>query len=116
MFWNKNKIDTKMIQAIRPTSKASLKQQCLLISKGDLDQATKLYDFYIKDMEDLPNFDLVQPTTMQQARTMVVDTFKWANDNQEQIMNWVGFIKNLFGKNGGTNITVASQPLPPINK
>ena len=48
MFW-KNKINKGMIPNLRPTSKAALKQQCLLIANGDIDKAIKLYDFMIKN-------------------------------------------------------------------
>ena len=37
-----------MIRAINPTSKASLKMQCLLVSNGDIDKAERLYDFHGK--------------------------------------------------------------------
>ena len=57
-----------MIQNIRPTSKAALKMQCLYSCGGDIDKAAKLYEFMIKDMENLPMFDVQQPTTMQQIK------------------------------------------------
>lgn len=76
--------------------------------------AEKLYDFYIKDMEDLPTFDVVPPSTMQQFKDGAVQTFSWLNQNQEQVINWVGLIKDMFGK-GGTHAPQASQALPPIN-
>ena len=104
-----------MIHNLRPTSKAALKQQCLLISKGDLEQASKLYDFMIKDMEELPMFDVAPPTTMQQLKDGAVQTFSWINENQDTIINWVGLIKDLFGKGGGTPSAPASQAIPPIN-
>ena len=117
MFWNKNKIDKKMIQAIRPTSKSSLKMQCLLVSNGDIDKAERLYDFMSKDLEDLPTFDIVPPTTMQQIKDGAVKTFSWINENQDQVMNWVGMIKQMFGKGGGGNVPPAtSTPIPSINQ
>lgn len=93
-------------------SKASLKQQCLLISEGDIDKATKLYEFYIKDMEDLPTFDPIQPTTMQQVKETASSTFQWVKENKDDIMDWVGFFRGMFSKGGASEAT----PLPPINK
>lgn len=87
-----------MIRSIRPTSKASLKTQCLLIANGDIDKAERLYDFMAKDMEDLPLFDPIPPTTMQQAQSMISQGVTWVNENQETIMNWVGFFKQMFSK------------------
>ena len=105
-----------MIQNIRPTSKAALKMQCLYSCGGDIDKAAKLYEFMIKDMENLPMFDVQPPTTMQQIKDGAVQTFAWLNDNQETIMNWVGMIKQMLNKGGGATPTpTANAPIPPIN-
>lgn len=101
-----------MIPRIVPMSKASLKQQCLLVSEGDIEKATKLYDFYIKDMEDLPTFDPIQPTTMQQVKETASSTFQWVKENKDDIMDWVGFFRGMFSKGGGEGGT----PIPPINQ
>ena len=115
MFFRRNKIKKEMIRAINPTSKASLKMQCLLVSNGDIDKAERLYDFMAKDMPDLPMFDPVQPTTMQQVKTTAVETFQWLNSNQETLMNWAGFFRGLFSKGAPSGTTPPSAPLPPIN-
>lgn len=107
MWLDKNKIDKNMIQAIRPTSKSTLKMQCLMMSNGDIDKAERLYDYMAKDMDDLPLFDTPQPTTMQQVKSGAIETIQWLNENQNQIMNWVGIIKQMFGGNGGM------PPIPP---
>ena len=115
MFW-KSKIDKKMVNNVRPTSKIALKQSCLMIAKGDLELAEKLYDFYIKDMDDLPTFDVVPPTTLQQLKDGAMQTFSWLNQNQEQVMNWVGIIKDMLGKGGGNSAMHQSvQSIPSIN-
>ena len=116
MFFRRNKIKKDMIQNIRPTSKIALKMSCLYTCNGDVDKAEKLYDFLAKDIEDMPTFDVQQPTTMQQIKDGAVQTFAWLNDNQETIMNWVGMIKQMFNKGGGAMPTpTASAPIPPIN-
>ena len=117
MFEKKVKITTEMIGQIRPTSKATLKQQCLLIADGDLDKAMKLYDFMIKDMEDLPLFDAPRPSTFEQAKDMIGNGFSWVNENQETIMNWVGFFRSLFTKGGASDAAgSAANVIPPINQ
>lgn len=117
MWFSKNKIDKKMIQAIRPTSKSTLKMQCLMMSNGDIDKAERLYDYMAKDMDDLPLFDTPVPSTLQQVKTGAVETFQWLNENQDQILNWVGVIKQIFGGNGGVPPVVpgAGEVIPPIN-
>ena len=114
-MWNKTKIDKKMIPELQPTSKAALKQQCLMLANGDIDKAAKLYDFMIKDMEELPIFEPQKPSVITQAKDTVVDAFKWANDNQEQIFNWVGFVKSLFNKGGGAPPAAGGTAVPNIN-
>lgn len=103
-----------MIRAINPTSKASLKMQCLLVSNGDIDKAERLYDFMAKDMPDLPMFDPVQPTTMQQVKETASSTFAWIKENKNDILDWVGFFQGMFGK-GGKPPASPAAPLPPIN-
>ena len=119
MFWKKNKIDKNKIMNIIPSSKISLKQQCLIVSKGDLELATKMYDYFSKDIEDLPTYDIIPPTTMQQVKDGAIQTLSWLNQNQDQVMNWIGIVKQMFGKggnNGGIPPTQAPiQPLPSIN-
>ena len=106
-----------MIQNIRPTSKIALKMRCLYTCNGDVDNAEKLYKFLSDGLEDLPTFDVQQPTTMQQIKDGAVQTFAWLNDNQETIMNWVGMIKQMLNKGGGATPTpTASAPIPPINQ
>lgn len=119
LFRKKFNLDSKMIQNLRPTSKASLKQICLLAAKGNLEEAQKLYDYMIKDMEDLPLFDAPIPSRMEEIKNGLSDTFRWVNDNQEQIFSWIGIIKDLFNKNGGGGIPPAAMPptspIPSIN-
>jgi hypothetical protein len=114
MFWNRTKIKKDMIPMIRPTSKVALKQQCLLAANGDIEKAEKIYNFMIKDMEDLPMFDVPQPTTMQQAKEMISQGWGWLNENQDNIANWVGIIKSVLNK-GGNSGGAPTSPIPPIN-
>lgn len=102
MFFHRRfKIDKKMIPQIRPTSKAALKQMCLLSANGDIDKASKLYDFMIKDMEDLPLFDVPPPSTMQQIKSGVSETMGWLNQNQDKIMVWADMLGGIFRKSKG---------------
>jgi hypothetical protein len=114
MFWNRTKIKKDMIPMIRPTSKVALKQQCLLAANGDIEKAEKIYNFMIKDLEELPMFDAPQLTTMQQAKDMISQGWGWLNENQDNIANWVGIIKSVLNKGGNTG-GAPTSPIPPIN-
>ena len=116
MFWRRNKISKDMIPNIRPTSKAALKMQCLYSCNGNIDKATVLYDYLIKGMEDLPTYDPIQPTTMQQFKDGAMQTFDWINKNQDTILGWIDTIKGMLNKGGGGSVPpVASAPIPSIN-
>lgn len=114
MFWKKDKIDNKQIMNIRPSSKISLKQQCLIVSKGDLEMATKMYDYFAKDIDDLPTYDIIPPSTMQQVKDGAIQTFSWLNNNQDQVMNWIGIIKQMFGNGGNGGVPPTQTPIQPI--
>lgn len=105
-----------MIQHLIPTSKVSLKMSCLHSCNGDIDKAERLYQYLAEGLDDLPTFDPVQPTTMQQAKTMISDGFAWVKENQDTIVNWVSFFKDMFGKGGnGGGAPSSGGALPSIN-
>ena len=91
-----NKRRLEMISAMRPTSKATLKMQCLMVCKGDIDEAMKLYDYFAKDMPDLPDYDRPQPT-LQQAYQFV-----------QQVIANKGVLPAVAPE-------PPAEPLPPIN-
>lgn len=112
LFKRRFRIKEEDIKMIRPTSKAALKSQCLLVAKGDVEQAEKLYDFYIKDMDELPMFDVVPPSTMQNITQTAGNIFGWVKENGNDIAQAVQLVKSIM-KNG--NVPSANVPLPPIN-
>ena len=121
LFFKRNKIKKDMIQNIRPTSKAALKMQCLYSCNGDIEKADKLYSYMIKDMEDLPTYDIVPPSSMQQFKEGAIQTFGWINQNQDTIMNWIGMIKDMFGRGGNNGMppmpnAAPASPIPSINQ
>ena len=116
MFWRKKKYNMEMLKMIKPTSKVALKMQTLMIAKGNVEEAEKLYDFLAKDMEELPTFDDVPPTTMQQVRDTAGTIIGWVKENQNDIMQGIEFLKSLK-KGGGmppSGAAPVSPPLPPL--
>lgn len=110
-MFGKSKINLSMIQ---PTSKVALKMSCLASANGDLDKAEKLYDFFAKDMPDLPDFEPQMPTKFQQARDAVGSAMNWFKENREDIAQAWGFIQQL---RGGAPIGADAVPpagVPPI--
>ena len=113
MFYNRRKVDTKMLQNIVFTSKASLKQQCLIIKNGNTKEAQELYEFLISDMPELPAIDPVPPTWQENTRDTVKGVVSWLQENQTSIAQAAEYLKKLFSKS--PIATPTADALPPIN-
>lgn len=100
---------------INPNSKISLKMSCLASCKGDIDQATKLYDFLVDGVDSIPDFDMPKPTAFQQLKDGANGLFGWIKDNRDDIINGIGLIQSL--RNGGSILpgtASAVSEIPPI--
>lgn len=109
MFKN-NKIDLSMINT---ASKMSLKMSCINACKGDVGKARELYEFLASDIVDLPDFDVPQPTIMQQVQQTFGNIFGWVKENREDIVQAVGFIQSLKGGKASAPVANAA-PIPPL--
>lgn len=123
MKWFRNKQkQLEMIQALRPTSKATLKMQCLIICKADIEEANKLYDFFAKDMPDLPDFDPPQRDWMDSTKDAASSFFAWLKENQNTIANGYEMVRQMTGGKlpplvlSGPPAEEVTTPLPPINE
>lgn len=120
MIWFNKERKKKMefIQNFVPTSKAQLLQVAMYMNKGDLQKAQEFFDFYAKNL-DLPDFDPIQPTFMQQLKGNASDLFTWIKENQGDIVQGYRFIQGVI-KNHGEIPSLAEaapeEPLPPINE
>lgn len=122
MLWFNKEKRKKMefIQNYVPTSKAQLIQVAMYFNKGDIQKAQEMVDFYAKNL-DLPDFDPVSPTFMQQIKKGATDFFSFVKDNQEDLVNGYGLIRSIIANKGAlpdvapTDVPT-SNPLPDINK
>jgi len=120
-WFNKKEKKKKMefIQNYVPTSKAQLLQMSMFFNKGDLQKAQEMFDFYNKNLQ-LPEFDPVTPTFMQQMKNGAVDIFSWVKENQEDIVQGYQLIYSIIKNKGALPITPETPPtgtpLPPINE
>lgn len=108
-----------MIKMIRPTSKMALRQQCLLIAKGDVDKAKKLCDYYTDGMDDLPMFDPPAPKWTDNAKQTLDGTLSWLSEHKDGLAQVYDFLRALSGGKlppiGGEPVET-EEPLPPINE
>lgn len=117
-FNNKKKKKLEMIQGIKPTSKATLKLQCLFCCKGDIDEATKLYDFFAKDMPNLPDYDPAPQTWVDNTKDMANGIMGWLGSNKDTLAQVYEFVRGIIQNRTLPPITPETPvaPLPPINE
>ena len=104
----KRKID---MERIIPTSKMSLKMSCIRACGNDIKAASELYDFFIKDMPSIPDFDVAPPSTMQQITEGAKKIFGWIDSNQDKIAGYYNLIQQMRGKMTVTT-PVQAPPIP----
>lgn len=119
MLWFNKERKKKMefIQNYVPTSKAQLIQVAMYMNKGDVSKAQEMFDFYAKNL-DLPDFDPIQPTFMQQVKGNASELFSWIKENQEDLVQGYQFIQSVIKNRGAiiADATAAEEALQPINE
>ncbi len=106
----------EIVGMIKPTSKAALKQQCLFLSNLDVKKASEMYDFLIKDMEEIPAVEPATKSFIQNFGDQANGVVGWVRENQDMIERGFGFIRDLLAsRKGGTAAKAAAQELPIIN-
>ena len=119
MLWfnKERKKRMELIQNFVPTSKAQLIQVAMYYNKGDIQKAQEMFDFYAKNL-DLPDFDPIAPTFMQQVKRNANDIFTFVKENQDDIMQGYQMIYSIIKNKGALPVAsdAAAEPLPPINE
>ena len=78
---------------------------------NDIERAERLYEFFVKDLKSLPDFDLVPPTAFDQAKELITNTFSWIDNNQDKLVNYYNIIQQM---RGGTPLSMPTQPMPDV--
>ena len=104
----------EMVGMIRPTSKAALKQQCLFLSNLDVEKAEKMYDFLIKDMEEIPAVEPASRSFLQNFGDQANGVVGWLRENKDVLDQGVDLIRGLLASRKGNPVPIA-DPLPNIN-
>ena len=99
--------------------------QCLIICKADIDEATRLYDFFAKDMPELPEFDPAPTTWVDSTKDAASSFFGWIKENQGAIAQGYEMIRAMTGNrlpplmlsNPATDASASAPiaPLPELN-
>ena len=117
MFWfDKNKRKKmEFIQNYVPTSKAQLLQVAMYFNKGDIGKAQEMFDFYAKNL-DLPDFDPIAPSFVEQMKGGFSDFYTWLKENQSDLVHGYQFIQGIIKNRGELPVASSQEPLPPINE
>lgn len=126
MMWNKKKRREEMLNMIRminPTSRMAIAQQCLLIAKGDIDEAKKLRDYFSDVMDDLPPVDMPEPSWVDNTKNTLNGLLSWGGEHQQGLMQIYEIVRGMTGNRlpplsipgMGAETEAAAAPLPPIN-
>lgn len=110
MFFKK-KINLAMID---PSSKIALKMSCLQSANGDVAKAQELYNYLVDGIDSMPDFPIAKPSTMQQIQQTANGVFTWLKENQQDILNIVGIVKQFGGGNAAQVATQAAEAIPPL--
>lgn len=97
------------VSLLRTTSKDSLKRSALFMCNGDIKAATEIYDFFVKDMPNMPDFDTLQPSFMDQAKDTIGGVLGWIDQNQDKLVGYWNIIQAM--RNGA----VPTPPVPPTD-
>jgi hypothetical protein len=108
-MFGRSKIDMTLIQT---TSKDTLKRTALFACGGDVKQAEEIYNFFVKDMPNMPDYDMVPPSFMDQAKSTIGSVLGWIDENQDKLVGYWNIIQQMRG--GGTIPPSPPTNLPPI--
>lgn len=123
MLWFNRKEKRKKMEYIQnyvPTSKAQLLQVAMYFNKGDVQKAQEMFDFYANNL-DLPDFDPIAPTFMQQVKSNASNLFTFIKENQGDLVQGYQMIYSIIKNKGvlpigGSPLPDEGSPLPPINE
>ena len=99
------------MEEIVPTSKMSLKMSCIRACGNDVAKAAELYEFLVKDIATLPDFDVRPPSTFAQIKDIAEGVFGWVDEHQDKIIGAYNFIQ---AARSGAPIGAAGAPLPNV--
>ena len=90
---------------------------CLMACDNNIEEAERLYNFVADGLENLPDFDPVKPSTMDQIRGGANELFGWIGAHKEDILQGWQFLQAMRGK--ALPVPPASAPpanIPPLPK
>lgn len=101
---------------IQTTSKEALKRSALVVANYDIKKATEIYDYFAKDMPDLPTVEPEAPNPFNQIRDTTASLFQWGTENQDMIIGAINMVRSMMGKSPlGVPPVSVDVPPPVVN-
>ena len=111
MFFQREKeFDYSLIQT---SSKEALKRTALMVANYDIKKATEIYEYFAKDMPDLPTVEPEVPDAFEQLKTTAVNVIQWGGQNQDKIIGAINTVLGMMGKSPIGIPTVPPVDIPP---
>lgn len=113
-----NRKEFHNMEMIRTTSKDALKRSLMQMYQGDVATMERMYDFYMKDMQNVPDFDPVAPSMLQQAKTTIGELFGWADANQDKLVGAYNLFRTIRSGEPISTVSAAAPvaDVPPLPK
>lgn len=96
------------------------------MANGDIEKAEKLYDFYARDMPDMPLYDSPTPSWMDNTKDTLSNLFSFLGNHKDGLTQGYEIVRAMFSSRGitlpplgGVAEDVAETvetDLPPINE
>lgn len=99
------------VAMIKPTSKSELKQSCLMLANLDVDKAERMYDFLVKDMQEIPEVPPAQKSFVTNFGEQATGVLGWFRENEDVFVKGFEFVQRIISAK-----RPAGTPLPPINQ
>lgn len=98
--------------------------QCLFASKGDIEEARNLYNFFAEDIATLPDYDPAPQTWVDTTKETARSFFSWLKENQGTIAQGYEMVRQMTGgklpplmlPGTVTEAESAAAPIPNINE
>ena len=100
---------------IKPTSKSSLKAQCLYLCNLNVEKAEKMYDFLVKDMSEIPDVEPASQPFIKNFGEQANGVMNWFRENKDMFADGWKFIQEVIASRKG-GVIPPTSPLPPINE
>lgn len=101
------------LSLIQTTSKDALKRSALYACGGDIAEAEKLYNYFAKDIAEMPAYDPPTVSEFDKVKKNALGLFEWIDGNQDKLLNYVSIFKSL--RAGNIPVTTgAPADVPPL--